>query len=169
MFSNMSDTIYTVNLRLPVVLAQKVKNIVEKRRESTLKFSMNDWLIEAVRGHLDGVPASGAVVRASSLQAPPPPPRAEDASPRERRSLPPSGPARNALPEPSKYWLLHYEVIRDRYPEDSDSQIEMRDKLLKDHDIHDMPIGHKYASPAVQIKWLNMNYPGGAPIVREDR
>lgn len=68
--------VYTVNLRLPEILAQRVKSAVEKRRCESARFSMNDWLIEAIRAGLDGARPPAAVVKASEL--PPPVPRVED-------------------------------------------------------------------------------------------
>lgn len=48
-----TETEKRLTLRIPTVLAKRIDNEVEKRKGAERKFSMNDWLVEAVREKLD--------------------------------------------------------------------------------------------------------------------
>jgi hypothetical protein len=52
----MPDTTMTerrITLRIPPILAIRVLRIVSERRMAQRKFSMNDWIIEAMSAHAD--------------------------------------------------------------------------------------------------------------------
>lgn len=67
----MSDTMEErrITFRIPPVLASRVDAAVLERRAEERKFSMNDWILEAVREKLDGArQVQGMEARASEVQ-----------------------------------------------------------------------------------------------------
>lgn len=46
-----------ITLRVPVILAGRVDKAVLERRGEERKFSLNDWIVEAIREKVDGPPA----------------------------------------------------------------------------------------------------------------
>lgn len=42
-----------MTIRIPEILARRVDSVVVERKAAERKFSLNDWLVEAIRGYVD--------------------------------------------------------------------------------------------------------------------
>ena len=61
------DLFRVVSLRIPPILALRMVTAVLDRKRDYPKFSMNDWIIEAMREKLDG-PPEGVLVTKETMR-----------------------------------------------------------------------------------------------------
>ena len=99
-------------VRIPEVLRSKVDAYIEKRRVEYVRFSLNDFLMEAMRDKLDGAPVATAVYQQAEMMPSNPPPFGKSAEAFLAGKLAPSHPTKR------EHWLPVLEKIAAKYAVD---------------------------------------------------
>lgn len=145
---------YELKVRIPPILAKRMKANAEKRQGETAKFSLNDWMIEAIRAYLDGTTTRvPALVPASSVPLPPPKPMPVDDY---RQSAPPSNaPFRPSPPPPQTFdWR---KLTQNWDARDQAGSQERYEYFVE----HGLPLGILSKDSAKILNWLMYNLPNG--------